>query len=81
MHSPSLLTREVIKLKEIEKVPIHLKYALTIDEASEYFGIGTSKLRSLIQNNPYQDFYFRIGTKIMIKREMFEDYLSSVSDL
>lgn len=57
-------------------VPIWHKFALTIQEASAYFGIGTKKLRQLADENLNGSFVLQNGTKILIKRERFEDFLN-----
>ena len=37
--------------KNTGAVPVQEKYALTIREASEYFSIGTKKMRRLAEDN------------------------------
>ena len=59
-----------------QEVPIANKYGLTIDEAAEYFGVGTKRLRELAAD-PHCDFVLRIGTKRLIKRVQFEKYLDN----
>ena len=60
-----------------ETVPISQKLLLTIPEAAEYSGISERVLRGRISENEY-NFVFRNGTKILIKRKKFEQYLESV---
>ncbi len=60
-------------MRNIE-VPIWEKYALTIDEAAEYTGIGVNKLRR-ITNNEDCPFTIWNGNKRMIKRQAFINYL------
>lgn len=57
---------------EAEKVPIHLKMTLTIREAAEYSNIGINKIESLLRtpNCPY------VGTKKLVKRKEFEEFVS-----
>ena len=58
------------------KVPIWEKYALTVEEAAAYFGVGTHKIREL--SDPKDcTFVFWVGNKRMIKREAVEKYLST----
>lgn len=52
------------------------KLLLTINEASELSGIGLHKLRELVKN-PECDFVIMIGTKHMIKRKKFEEFLEN----
>lgn len=58
------------------RVPIYQKFLLTVDEANEYFGIGESKLRTMISNDPDAEYLLHNGTKVLIKREMFEQFIN-----
>ena len=64
-----------------ESVPIWEKYALTIYEAAEYFNIGEHRLRQLVRENRQADFGLWIGTKVEIKRELFEKFLDEINAL
>ena len=64
-----------------ESVPIWEKYALTIYEAAEYFNIGEHRLRQLVRENRQADFELWIGTKVEIKRELFEKFLDEINAL
>ena len=55
-------------------VPIWNKANLTIEEAAAYFGIGMNKLRELTEDENCK-FVLYIGSKRLIKRQMFEKYL------
>jgi len=66
--------------KDDAKVPIWQKANLTIKEASEYSNIGIHKIRELI-NLPGCDFVLNIGTKRLIKREMFDKFMKKSIDL
>jgi excisionase family DNA binding protein len=50
------------------------KSLLTLEEAAEYFNIGINRLRTMTneQNCPY---VLWIGSKRLIKRKPFEDFL------
>ena len=48
----------------------------TVEEASEYSGIGTSKIKEL-SNSEDCPFVLWNGAKRLIKRKQFEEYLSS----
>lgn len=61
----------------MKEVPIKDKFNLTIEEAAAYSGISERVLRDRIANNDY-NFILRNGTKILIKRKLFEKYLESV---
>ena len=58
-----------------ENVPIHLKVALTIKEAAEYSNIGINKIDSMLRM-PHCPFVLYVGTKKLVKRREFEQYLS-----
>lgn len=51
------------------------KYTLTIEEASQYFGIGEKTLRRFIKEHREADFIIYNGTKIQIKRKAFERFI------
>ena len=59
----------------IEKVPIHLKVALTIREAAEFSNIGINKIESLLRT-PCCPFVLYVGTKKLVKRKEFEQFIS-----
>ncbi len=59
---------------EMEKVPIHLKVTLTIREAAEYSNIGMNKIASLLKM-PGCPFILYVGTKKLVKRYEFEEFL------
>lgn len=58
----------------MKEVPIFEKSNLTIEEASAYSGIGRNKLRQLTddENCPFVLF---VGTKRLIKRRKFDEYI------
>ena len=58
-----------------EKVPIHLKVTLTIREAAEYSNIGINKIDSMLRT-PNCPFVLYVGTKKLVKRREFEEFLS-----
>ena len=57
------------------KVPIHLKVTLTIREAAEYSNIGINKIDSLLRT-PNCPFVLYVGTKKLVKRKEFEEFIS-----
>lgn len=63
-------------IKNEKRVPLWEKYALTVDQAAEYFGIGQKKIRNMICI--YQDakWYMLNGERTLIKRKLFEDFLN-----
>ena len=56
------------------EVLIWEKANLTIEEAAAYFGIGMNKLRELTEDE-HCKFVLYVGTKRLIKRRLFEQYL------
>ncbi len=60
----------------IERVPIHLKVTLTIREAAEYSNIGINKIDAMLRQ-PLCPFVLYIGTRRLVKRKAFEEYLSN----
>ncbi len=62
--------------KIIKDVAIADKALLTLEEAAKYFNIGTNKLRIMTneENCPYVVWN---GSKRLIKRKPFEEYLYS----
>lgn len=60
-------------------LPIKDKYALSIEEASEYFGIGQKKMRQLVAENIASGIAIQNGVKILVKRKRFEAFLDKLS--
>lgn len=61
--------------KETEvRVPIHLKITLTIREAAEYSNIGINKIDSMLKQ-PNCPFVLYVGTRKLVKRKEFEEYI------
>jgi len=58
-----------------ERVPIHLKVTLIIREAAEYSNIGINKIDSLLRT-PNCPFVLYVGTKKLVKRKEFEQFIS-----
>ena len=61
-----------------EHLPISGKFCLTINEASEYFGIGIKKMRRLAELNT-DDYAIFSGNRVIIIRPRFEEYLLNCS--
>ncbi len=56
------------------RVPIHLKMTLTIKEAAEYSNIGINKIDSMLKQ-PNCPFVLYVGTRKLVKRREFEEYI------
>ena len=65
----------------MEKIPVSEKYTLTIPEACEYFNIGDKKIRKLIDENKDADYIMTNGTKYLIKRKKFEEFIDQTSSI
>lgn len=57
------------------QVPIHLKMTLTIKETAAYSNIGINKIDSMLRS-PNCPFVLFVGTKKLVKRREFEEYIS-----
>ena len=58
-----------------KEVPIWEKSNLTLEEAAAYSGIGINKLREITNNDKY-GLVLWVGTKRLIKRKQFDEYLA-----
>lgn len=61
-------------------IPVWEKVCMTVEEAAVYSNIGENKLRSLIKDRDC-GFALRVGTKVLIKKRQFLDYLDQISAL
>ena len=57
------------------KVPIHFKMTLTVKEAAQYSNIGINKIDSMLRS-PNCPFVLYVGTKKLVKRKEFEQFIS-----
>ena len=71
-HEPVVSKYEQMK----ESVPIHLKAVLTIREAAAYTSIGINKIDALLRS-PNCPFVLFVGTKKLVKRKEFEQFISN----
>ena len=60
---------------DVNHVPIHLKMNLTSKEAAEYSNIGINQIDSMLRT-PNCPFVLYVGTKKLVKRKEFEEYIS-----
>ena len=58
-----------------DKIHPHLKMAMTIKEAAEYSSIGINKIESMLRA-PNCSFVLYVGTKKLVKRKEFEEFIS-----
>ena len=67
--------KELHLYKETElRVHIHLKITLKIREAAEYSNIGINKIDSMLKQ-PNCPFVLYVGTRKLVKRKEFEEYI------
>jgi len=67
---------KTMKNNQLQRVPIHLKMTLTSKEAAEYSNIGINKIDSMLRA-PKCPFVLFVGTKKLVKRREFEQFISS----
>lgn len=67
-------TTETNTSKKEKEVPIWHKYALTLEEAALWTGIGINKLREL-SSIPRCPFVVSVGKKRLLKRKALAKYL------
>ena len=76
LHTRSARGCEIINTLQI---PIWESYTLTIQEASQYFRIGETKLRKIVSENKDADFVLWNGTRPQIKRTKFERFVDQLN--
>ncbi|MBO5037682.1 MAG: helix-turn-helix domain-containing protein [Clostridia bacterium] len=64
-------------------IPLCEKFLLTVKEASLYFNIGENKLHRIVSEYVDSDFKFVIqnGSRTMINRKKFEDFLNNTTSI
>lgn len=74
-------TREAITVRFAKEdtlyVPIWEKTNLTVEEAASYSGVGRNKIKEL-SNDDRCPFVLWVGTKRLIKRKQFDEYLEKM---
>ena len=68
-----------MKAKTVE-IPVCEKALLTLTEAAAYFNIGENKLRELA-NDAAWDCTLRNGTKLLFKKNKFEEFLNEQDEI
>ena len=66
-----------------KRIPISEQFLLTIKEASMYFNIGENKLYRIASEYLDSDYRFVIqnGSRTMINRKKFEDFLNHTTSI
>ena len=62
--------------REVGQVPISEKLTLTIKEAAEYSNIGINRIDAMLRV-PNCPFVLYVGSKRLVKRKEFEEYIHS----
>lgn len=65
----------------MNEIKISEKIALTVEEASAYSNIGLNTLRNMMKQPKYKSMILHIGTKQLIKREAFEQFIAQADYL
>ena len=64
-----------------EEIKFHEKYMLSVGEASQYFHIGESKLRQIINEQRNANWIFYSGQRVLIKRKLFENLIDTLDTM
>ena len=64
------------KEEKLKLVPICKRVLISVEEAAAYTSIGVKKLRKMTKD-PDCSYVLWIGTKRMLKRRMFDEYLQN----
>ena len=67
-------------MKQEKSIPIEQKINLTVAEASEYSNIGIGRIESLLRK-PNCPFVLYVGSKKLVKRKKFEEFLEGIQYL
>jgi len=73
------LCKEMIYIDSI--ATLDNKFLLNIKEASQLFGIGEHRLRSIVSEDYGCKYHLTLGRTIKIKRQQFENYLNQVEQI
>jgi len=57
------------------QIPWWDKYTLSVQEASEYFGLSDKKIRKIIDEHETDNFILWNGTRPRIKKKLFEKFV------
>lgn len=70
---------EMNRYQNAANIPPWKRYTLTIQEAADYYHIGVKRLYHMAEENPNAEFIVMVGKKVLLKRELFEDFLNDAS--
>lgn len=57
-------------------IPLNLKFTMTVKEAAEYSNIGINRIDRMLRS-PNCPFVLYVGTKKLVKRKEFEQFISN----
>lgn len=57
-------------------IPLNLKLTMTVNEAAEYSNIGINRIDRMLRS-PNCPFVLYVGTKKLVKRKEFEQFISN----
>ena len=57
-------------------IPLNLKLTMTVKEAAEYSNIGINRIDRMLRS-PNCPFVLYVGTKKLVKRKKFEQFISN----
>lgn len=60
-------------------IPAWERYVLSVEEASEYFGVSEEKIMDWIIHNPGAKWFFTVDGEPRIKRKLFEQFIDGLS--
>lgn len=60
-------------------VPVWEKFTLTVNEAARYFNLGEKKIRKLADDYEDYGFVLQNGSKTLIKRRKFEEFINETN--
>lgn len=63
-----------------KEVPIYQKQNLTIEEAAAYSSIGEGRILALLKD-PNCNFVLHVGSKRLVKRQLFDKFIESAKYL
>ena len=63
------------------QVPVWEKYAMTVEEASQYFSVGQNKIRQLAQQDRFGNWYMMNGNRLLIKKKQFEKMMDKIDTI
>lgn len=57
-------------------IPLNLKFTMTVKEAAQYSNIGINRIDRMLRS-PNCPFVLYVGTKKLVKRKEFEQFISN----